>query len=91
MQDNVQELTKMLIRIEQEVSIDRDTIDLIEQAISMIKNGGSVDKVVFTLNQNLNNYSLTHGFRLSAGLTELKLKLSESPNKWRGAGITDAI
>ena len=91
MQDKAQELEKMLIRAKQEVSTDGDAAWLLEQAVSMIKSGSSLDKVIFTLNQNLNNYSLTHGFRLPAGLTELKIKLVEKPDKWSGAGVTGTI
>ncbi|KRL30899.1 MAG: bacteriocin immunity protein [Lactobacillus kefiranofaciens] len=56
-----------------------------------MEHGVSLDKVVFELNHDLDNYLLSHNFKLTPELTKLEVSLNENPDKWRNAGLTGSI
>lgn len=91
MQDNGQNLKKILEELRQETVNDRDATKLINQGLSKLTQGVNFDKVVFELNRELNNYSLVHGFKLPQALIRLKIMLNENPDKWKFAGLTGSI
>lgn len=91
MQDNIQSLKKVLEELGQSTINDRDATELINRGLSNLTQGVNFDKVVFELNRNLNNYSLSHGFKLPQTLIKLKVILNENPDKWKFAGLTGSI
>ena len=91
MQDNGQNLKKILEELRQETVNDRDATKLINQGLSKLTQGVNFDKVVFELNRDLNHYSLVHGFKLPQALIRLKIMLNENPDKWKFAGLTGSI
>lgn len=64
---------------------------IIDHALSEVEQDVDLNKVAFKLNQEINDYSLTHDFKLPSTLTKLKIMLDEDPNKWTGAGLTGSI
>ena len=89
--ENAKELQSLLVGVKQKVVEDSAAVELINHALSNLEQGVNIEKVVFDLKRDLNNYSLSHNFKLSQPLTELQLKLDENPNKWRDAGLTGSI
>lgn len=86
-----QQLKAQLVKVKQKVADDSAAVALINHALSNLEQGVNLDKVIFDLKRDLNNYSLSHNFKLPQPLTELQLKLDENPNKWRDAGLTGSI
>lgn len=64
---------------------------VINHALSNLEHGVSLEKVVFELNHDLDNYLLSHNFKLTPELTKLEVSLNENPDKWRNAGLTGSI
>lgn len=89
--ENVKELKLLLVNAKQKVAEDSAAVELIDHALSNLEQGVSLDKVIFELKQELNNYSLSHSFKLPQALTKLQLMLDENPDKWRDAGLTGSI
>ena len=89
--ENAKELKSLLVGVKQKVVEDSAAVELINHALSNLEQGVNIEKVVFDLKRDLNNYSLSHNFKLYQPLTELPLKLDENPNKWRDAGLTGSI
>ena len=89
--ENAKELKSLLVGVKQKVVEDSAAVELINHALSNLEQGVNIEKVVFDLKRDLNNYSLSHNFKLSQPLTELQLKLDENPNKWRDAGLTGSM
>ena len=80
-----------LVKVKQKVADDSAAVALINHALSNLEQGVNLDKVIFDLKRDLNNYALSHNFKLPQPLTELQLKLDENPNKWRDAGLTGSM
>ena len=89
--ENVKELKAQLVKVKQQVADDSAAVALINHALSNLEQGVNLDKVIFDLKRDLNNYALSHNFKLPQPLTELQLKLDENPNKWRDAGLTGSM
>ncbi len=64
---------------------------VINHALSNLEHGVSLDKVVFELNHDLDNYLLSNNFKLTPELTKLEVSLNENPDKWRNSGLTGSI
>ena len=84
MQYNIKQLQSILLSLKPKVAEDSAAVELIEHGVDL-------DKVIFELKQDLNNYSLSHSFKLPQVLTKLQLMLDENPDKWRDAGLTGSI
>lgn len=89
--ENAKELKALLVNAKSKVAEDSAALELIDHALSNLEHGVNLDKVIFELKQDLNNYSLSHSFKLPQALTKLQLMLDENPNKWRDAGLTGSI
>lgn len=89
--ENAKELKALLVNAKPKVAEDSAAVELIDHALNNLEHGADLDKVIFELKQDLNNYSLSHSFKLPQVLTKLQLKLDENPNKWRDAGLTGSI
>ena len=87
----IHELKAQLVKVKQKVADDSAAVALINHALSNLEQGVNLDKVIFDLKRDLNNYALSHNFKLPQSLTELQLKLDENPNKWRDAGLTGSM
>ena len=70
---------------------DPEAMTIIDHALIEIEQDIDLNKVVFKLNQEIDNYSLTHDFKLPSTLTKLKIMLDENPNKWTEAGLTGSV
>ena len=64
---------------------------LIDTAIEKLDKEINLQKVVFNLKQDINLYSVAHGFKLPETLTKLQLLLDKDLDKWAGAGATFVI
>lgn len=91
MQDNISKLKNLLENLKSKVANDDDAMELIDHALNNLERGVNFDKVVFELNHDLDNYSLSHNFKLPQPLTKLKILLNENPDKWKDAGLTGSI
>lgn len=89
--ENAKELKALLVNAKPKVAEDSAAVELIDHALNNLEHGVDLDKVIFELKQDLNNYSLSHSFKLPQVLTKLQLKLDENPDKWRDAGLTGLI
>lgn len=74
-----------------DITGDPEAMTIIDHALSEVEQDVDLNKVAFKLNQEINDYSLTHDFKLPSTLTKLKIMLDEDPNKWTGAGLTGSI
>ncbi|MBM6972805.1 MULTISPECIES: bacteriocin immunity protein [Lactobacillus] len=74
-----------------DITGDPETMTIIDHALIEIEQDIDLNKVVFKLNQEIDNYSLTHDFKLPSTLTKLKIMLDENPNKWAEAGLTGSV
>lgn len=87
---NETKLKEMLdkIKVNVDIATDPEAQKLIETAIEKLDKKTNLQKVVFNLKQDINLYSVAHGFKLPETLTKLQLLLDKDPNKWSGAGET---
>lgn len=74
-----------------DITSDPEAMTIIDHALIEIEQDIDLNKVVFKLNQEIDNYSLTHDFKLPSTLTKLKIMLDENPNKWAEAGLTGSV
>ncbi|MBM6958951.1 bacteriocin immunity protein [Lactobacillus gallinarum] len=74
-----------------DITGDPEAMTIIDHALIEIEQDIDLNKVVFKLNQEIDNYSLTHDFKLPSTLTKLKIMLDENPNKWTEAGLTGSV
>lgn len=74
-----------------DITGDPETMTIIDHALIEIEQDIDLNKVVFKLNQEIDNYSLMHDFKLPSTLTKLKIMLDENPNKWTEAGLTGSV
>ena len=74
-----------------DITGDPEAMTIIDHALIEIEQDIDLNKVVFKLNQETDNYSLTHDFKLPSTLTKLKIMLDENPNKWAEAGLTGSV
>lgn len=83
-------LKKLLIKIKNnnDIVTDPQAQQIIEVAIESLDKKIDLQKVVFVLKQDINMYSVSHGFKLPETLTKLQLVLNKDVDKWNGAGIT---
>ena len=89
--ENAKELKALLVNAKSKVAEDSAALELIDHALSNLEHGVNLDKVIFELKQDLNNYSLSHSFKLPQALTKSQLMLDENPDKWRDTGLTGSI
>ena len=71
--ENAKELKALLVNAKSKVAEDSAALELIDHALSNLEHGVNLDKVIFELKQDLNNYSLSHSFKLPQALTKLQL------------------
>lgn len=79
------------MKTQPDITGDIEAMTIIDHALSEVEQDVDLNKVAFKLNQEINDYSLTHDFKLPSTLTKLKIMLDEDPNKWTGAGLTGSI
>lgn len=87
---NKNKLKEMLdkIKVNADIVTDPEAQKLIETAVEKLDKKTNLQKVVFNLKQDINLYSVAHGFKLPETLTKLQLLLDKNPDKWAGAGET---
>lgn len=87
---NENKLKEMLdrIKVNADIVTDPEAQKLIETATEKLDKKTNLQKVVFNLKQDINLYSVAHGFKLPETLTKLQLLLDKDPDKWAGAGET---
>lgn len=87
---NETKLKEMLdkIKVNADIATDPEAQKLIETAIEKLDKKTNLQKVVFNLKQDINLYSVAHGFKLPETLTKLQLLLDKDPDKWAGTGET---
>ena len=90
MKINDSSLKEILIKAknQSDVVTDLKAQELIEGALEKLDKKTNVKRVIFNLKQDINMYSLAHGFKLPETLTKLQLLLDKDPDKWAGAGET---
>lgn len=90
MQKNINKFKEFLVKakINADIATDPEAQKLIETAVEKLDKKTNLQKVVFNLKQDINLYSVTHGFKLPETLTKLQLLLDKNPDKWAGAGET---
>ncbi|WP_297953925.1 bacteriocin immunity protein [uncultured Lactobacillus sp.] len=74
-----------------DIANDSDALAIIDHALSAIEQNTDLNKIVFKLKQEINDYSLMHNFKLSSTLTKLKIMLDENPGKWAEVGLIGSI
>lgn len=79
------------MKTQPDITGDVEAMTIIDHALSEIEQDIDLNKVIFKLNQEIDNYSLMHDFKLPSTLTKLKIMLDENPNKWTGAGLKGSI
>ncbi|NRO08950.1 bacteriocin immunity protein [Lactobacillus helveticus] len=79
------------MKTQPDITGDVEAMTIIDHALSEIEKDIDLNKVIFKLNQEIDNYSLMHDFKLPSTLTKLKIMLDENPNKWTGAGLKGSI
>lgn len=87
---NETKLKEMLdkIKANSDIATDSEAQKLIDTAIEKLDKEINLQKVVFNLKQDINLYSVAHGFKLPETLTKLQLLLDKDLDKWAGAGET---
>ena len=60
--ENAKELKSLLVGVKQKVVEDSAAVELINHALSNLEQGVNIEKVVFDLKRDLNNYSLSHAW-----------------------------
>lgn len=87
---NETKLKEMLdkIKANSDIATDLEAQKLIDTAIEKLDKEINLQKVVFNLKQDINLYSVAHGFKLPETLTKLQLLLDKDLDKWAGAGET---
>lgn len=87
---NETKLKEMLdkIKAKSDIATDPEAQKLIDTAIEKLDKEINLQKVVFNLKQDINLYSVAHGFKLPETLTKLQLLLDKDLDKWAGAGET---
>lgn len=90
---NEAKLKEMLdkIKANSDIATDPEAQKLIETAIEKLAKKTNLQKVVFNLKQDINLYSVAHGFKLPETLTKLQLLLDKDPDKWAVAGETMSL
>lgn len=90
---NEAKLKEMLdkIKANSDIATDPEAQKLIETAIEKLDKKTNLQKVVFNLKQDINLYSVAHGFKLPETLTKLQLLLDKDPDKWAVAGETMSL
>ena len=90
---NEAKLKEMLdkIKANSDIATDPEAQKLIETAIEKLDKKTNLQKVVFNLKQDINLYSVAHGFKLPETLTKLQLLLDKDPNQWAVAGETMSL
>ena len=90
---NEAKLKEMLdkIKANSDIATDPEAQKLIETAIEKLDKKTNSQKVVFNLKQDINLYSVAHGFKLPETLTKLQLLLDKDPDKWAVAGETMSL
>ena len=83
---NETKLKEMLDKIK--ANSDTEAQKLIDTAIEKLDKEINLQKVVFNLKQDINLYSVAHGFKLPETLTKLQLLLDKDLDKWAVAGET---
>ena len=83
---NENKLKMMLTKIKANVDIatDPEAQKLIESALDAVDRKIDLQKVMHDLKQDINMYSVAHGFKLPETLTKLQLLLDKNPDKWVG-------
>ena len=79
------------MKTQPDITGDVEAMTIIDHALSEIEQDIDLNKVIFKLNQEIDNYQLMHDFKLPSTLTKLKIMLDENPNKWTGAGLKGSI
>lgn len=84
------ELKSILIALKKndDISSDKQAAAIIDEALANLDKKMDLAKVIFKLNQAINQYSIAHGLKLPSSLTKLKMMLDENPDKWQDAGLT---
>lgn len=87
---NESKLKEMLekIKVNGDIATDPEAQKLIETASEKLNKKTDLQKIVFNLKQDINLYSVAHGFKLPETLTKLQILLDKDPDKWAGAGET---
>lgn len=90
---NEAKLKEMLdkIKANSDIATYPEAQKLIETAIEKLDKKTNLQKVVFNLKQDINLYSVAHGFKLPETLTKLQLLLDKDPDKWAVAGETMSL
>ena len=70
------------------VVTDLKAQQLIEGALEKLDKKTNVKRVIFNLKQDINMYTVAHGYKQPETLTKLQLLLDKDPDKWAGAGET---
>lgn len=60
--ENAKELKSLLVGVKQKVVEDSAAVELINHALSNLEQGVNIEKVVFDLKRDLNNYSLSYAW-----------------------------
>ena len=87
---NETKLKEMLdkIKANSDIATDPEAQNLIDTAIEILDKEINLQKVIFHIKQDINLYSVAHGFKLPETLTKLQLLLDKDLDKWAGAGAT---
>ena len=57
----------------------------------MLDKNIDLQRAIFHIKQDINLYSVAHGFKLPETLTKLQLLLDKDLDKWAGAGETMSL
>lgn len=87
---NRESLKKILseVKINPDIKDDQEAYLLVDKASNKLNEGIDLQKVIYQLKQDINIYSISHGFKLPASLTKLQIILNKDVNKWTGLGDT---
>lgn len=87
---NRENLKKILneVKINPDIKTDQEAYLLIDKASNSLNEGIDLQKIIYQLKQDINIYSISHGFKLPASLTKLQIILNKDVNKWTGLGDT---
>ena len=82
MKINDSSLKEILIKAknQSDVVTDLKAQELIEGALEKLDKKTNVKRVIFNLKQDINMYSVAHGFKLPETLTKLQLLLDKDPD-----------
>lgn len=87
---NRENLKKILseVRINPDIKTNREAYLLIDTAFNKLNEGIDLQKIIYQLKQDINIYSISHGFKLPESLTKLQIILNKNVDKWTDLGDT---